>query len=308
MSMIGHALSFTRAVAQAERLAASRIPILLVGETGTGKELLAHHIHGCSGRLGEFVDIDCGAVPKDIVESLLFGHRRGAFTGAVEDTPGLVTQAHGGTLFLDEVMSLPLEGQAKLLRVLETREVRRVGETAKRAVDFRVIAAAQENCAERVEQGLFRRDLYHRIAGACIVLPPLRERLEDIAELAQHFAAAHQRVLGADAVALLSGYQWPGNVRELRVVVERAAVFSEDRMLTSTAIAESMDQHPKAVVDVPMRTQFLEACAANGWDPVRIARALTISRATLYRRLQAYGIRLREISKSHEVSSCLETS
>ncbi len=307
-AMIGESPLFKRVVAVAERFALSRIPVLLVGETGTGKELLAHHIHNCSGRRGQFVDVNCGAFPPAILEGLLFGHRRGAFTGAVTDAAGLIVRAEGGTLFLDELPSLPLEGQAKLLRVLETRELRRVGDTHKQIVDFRVIAAAQEDIVERVETDQFRRDLYHRVAGARIMLPSLRERPEDIAVLARHFAAANDRGVSADALVLLSRQPWHGNIRELRVVIERAVVLTDDPILTSVAIAEALDRHNEYSGAESTREQFVSICAANGWNPVRIAQEMMISRATLYRRLREHGIRLREVSKSHKVSPSLETS
>ncbi len=308
--IVGRSPAVRSAVNRLRQFARSRISVLLVGPTGTGKELLARHLHALSGRRGELVDINCGALPREMIESMLFGHRRGAFTGAVEDAAGLVAKAAGGTLFLDELPSLPLEGQAKLLRLLETGEVRPIGETAKRLVDFRVVSTAQEDIASRVEAGGFRRDLFHRVAGLAIRLPPLRERPEDVEPLAAHFAARHARVLGSGTARLLENQPWPGNVRELRAVIDRAAVLSDEEALGvplildalscwggTGALADPGPSRSRARLDGGQRhvsdAALREACAANDWDTRRIAPALGVSRATLYRRLRECGISLR---------------
>lgn len=191
--IVGVSAAIQKAVALVEHFAPTGFAILIVGATGTGKELLARHIHHRSRRRGELVDVNCGALPREMAESLLFGHRRGAFTGAVESTVGHVERADGGTLFLDEVLHLPPEGQVKLLRVLETGDVQRLGEGRKRNVDLRIVAAAQDDTTERLGLGVFRRDLYQRLAGVVIHLPPLAERPEDIVPLAAHFAARRSR-------------------------------------------------------------------------------------------------------------------
>ncbi|HEU4647906.1 MAG TPA: sigma 54-interacting transcriptional regulator [Gemmatimonadales bacterium] len=300
--IVAHSQAMVDLLARASRYAASRLPILLVGETGTGKELLAQHIHRSSGRAGDFVDVNCGAVPREMTESLLFGHRRGAFTGAHADAAGLVMRAAGGTLFLDELTSLPIAGQSALLRVLETGEVRRLGDTGKQCVDFRLVAAVQTDVAARMADGCFRVDLYHRVAGAVLVLPPLRERRDEIVPLAEHFVRRHGVKLAPDAVALLMRYDWPGNVRELRAVIDRAAVLSSRGELDAAVLTDAIGRPPISFADVARipagasdaaAAKLLEVCAAEEWRAERIAAALGVSRATLYRRLKTHGIVLR---------------
>lgn len=303
-TILGRSAAIRKAIASAERFAPTGLPILLVGATGTGKDLFARYIHARSARTGELVDINCGALPKDMVESLLFGHRRGAFTGAVTDMAGLVSRASSGTLFLDELCSLGSEAQVKLLRVLETGLVRALGDTRNVPVEFRLVAAVQEEFGSRLETGAFREDLYHRIAGVVVHLPRLSERIGDIAILAAHFAARYDRSLAPGAVALLEQYPWPGNVRELRTVIDRAALLSESEVLDAAVVTESLRQGAfrsgGAVLlsGAERRLALLTACSANGWDAVRISAALGVSRATLYRRLKHEGISLR-ISGSH---------
>lgn len=300
-AILGRSTAISKAIQYVERFAPTGLPILLVGATGTGKDLFARYIHSLSARTGELVDINCGALPKDMVESLLFGHRRGAFTGAVTDMPGLVTRASAGTLFLDELCSLGSEAQVKLLRVLETGEVRALGDTRNVPVEFRLIAAVQEDFGARLESGAFREDLYHRIAGVVVHLPRLCERTGDIALLAAFFAARHGRALGPGAAALLERHTWPGNVRELRTVIDRAALLADGDMLDTTAIAEALGhgtfRSPSNgglfAADLERRLGLLAACSANGWDAPRICAALGVSRATLYRRLKNEGISLR---------------
>lgn len=305
-AILGQSDVMRQAVGLAERFASTGLPILLVGATGTGKELFARHIHQLSGRRGEFVDINCGALPRDMVESLLFGHRRGAFTGAVTDMPGLVTRASGGTLFLDELCSLSAEAQVKLLRVLESGQVRALGQTRNVSVQFRLVAAVQEELAARLEAGSFREDLYHRIAGAVVYLPRLSERAGDVAILAAHFAAGYGRILGSGAIALLEQHSWPGNVRELRAVIDRAALLTDREALDASSLTEALNQgaftfrsHTASLPNgAKRRLALLAACAANDWDPVRIAATLGMSRATLYRRLKHEGISLRTLGPS----------
>jgi DNA-binding NtrC family response regulator len=287
-------------VNQVDRLAPTPVPILFVGETGTGKELLAARVHDMSGRAGEFTDINCGALPRDMVESLLFGHARGAFTGAVTESRGLIRSAEGGTLFLDELTSLPLDGQAKLLRVLETGEHRPLGARLKVRSDFRVVAAVQEDLNERLEMGAFRRDLYYRVGGAVIEVPPLRSRPSDILPLARHFAAVRGRGLEPAAEALLCERPWLGNVRELRAVVERASVTSDSGDLRADQIRSLLGAPQLRVrgpaargIDDPEAAALIRICADCGWSAERAAQALKISRATMYRRLARYGINLR---------------
>ena len=304
--IMGDSEPMRRALRLVEQVAPSLLPVLLVGATGTGKELFAHYLHQRSGRSGELVDVDCGALPTDMLESLLFGHRRGAFTGAIDATEGLVSRAAEGTLFLDELSSLPITGQAKLLRVLETGEVRRVGDTGKRRIEFRLVAAVQDDVMDRLEAGSLRQDLYHRVAGTVVYLPPLRERGGDLFRLAAHFAAAQGRILGSGAMAVLESHGWPGNVRELRRVIQRSVMLTSGRELDGRTVADALGTGPTFTGRTPQprpgseKVRLLGVCAANGWDPIRIAAALGVSRATLYRRLGEQGIRLRGISKSHQ--------
>jgi transcriptional regulator with PAS, ATPase and Fis domain len=319
LALVGQSPQWTRVVRLAERYAPSRLPVLLIGATGTGKELLAQHIHRLSRRPGELVDVNCAALPRDVAESLLFGHRRGAFTGALEDTTGLIAQAANGTLFLDELSSMPVDGQAKLLRVLETGEFRPLG-GAKQRVDFRVIGAVQDNVEMLLDAGLLRADLYHRIAAVILRLPSLRERTEDIALLAAHFAAARGLGIMETALDKLQTYDWPGNVRELRGVVEQAVVIAAGgpRIRVSHLEEALAGWRPSSrsggrgrVGVAPQAGEhlaLLRLCERLGGDREAIARTLAVSRATLYRRLKAAGIELRRITASQGFSRLDENS
>ena len=227
--LVGGSIEMRRVYATIERVAPGETTVLLQGETGTGKEVVARTVHALSRRsAGPFVAVDCGSIPANLFESELFGHVRGAFSGAVSDRRGVFEEAHGGTLFLDEIGELPLELQPKLLRALETRSVRPVGGNVARPVDVRIVAATNRPLAQAVNEGLFRDDLYYRLAVVDVALPPLRARPEDIAPLARHFFA---RLRGTDAplppefAASLARREWPGNVRELRNFVERAVAL-----------------------------------------------------------------------------------
>jgi transcriptional regulator with PAS, ATPase and Fis domain len=209
-----------------ERIAPTNATLLIEGETGTGKDVAARSLHGASSRAdGPFIPVDCGAIPENLIESELFGHVRGAFSGAVTDRKGVFEEAHGGTLFLDEIGEMPMSVQAKLLRAIETRSVRRVGGNTERPVDVRIVAATNRSLATRANEGAFREDLYYRLAVVEVKLPPLRARPDDIAPLARHF---HEKLAGGSApmpepfVAMLVARAWPGNVRELRNFIERS--------------------------------------------------------------------------------------
>ena len=304
-SIIGLSPALHRARQLIERYAPSRLSVLVQGATGTGKELVAQHIHYLSGRPGDLVDVNCGALPREIAESLLFGHRRGAFTGAVASVTGHIERAHGKTLFLDELLDLPPDCQVKLLRVLETGEVQRLGEGEKRPVDVRVVAAAQEDLSDRLATGRFRRDLYQRIAGVVIHLPPLVERPEDIQPMAAQFAALLGRVLDARCDRVLTRYDWPGNARELRFAIERATQLGDDGTLSPAALAEAIALgapgargRTPTVRFFPSQHALMRVCEANDWHPRQIAAALGVARSTLYYRLRADGLSLRALRQS----------
>lgn len=294
-----------RAVEHARRFAPLDIPVLLVGATGTGKEVLAQAIHQWSGRTGPMVDVNCGSLPAGMITNELFGHRRGAYTGAVDSVAGLIEQANHGTLFLDELASLPSEGQTALLRVLETSEVRRVGDRAKQKLSVRLVAALQESVGAQRRERRLREDLVQRLAGGVIYLPPLRDRPEDLWPLALRFGQLLGREIVGTARSILERHDWPGNVRELRHVVARAASLEDGEMLTVAVLAEAIDLGAtrEGQVDTPLplgtaelvraRHDLEVLCREHGGHADPIADALGVSRATLYRRLRAVGIRLK---------------
>lgn len=249
-----------RVIRLGERAAKSAIPVLIEGESGVGKELIARAIQGASDRRGKpFVTVNCGALPENLVESILFGHEKGAFTGAADKHVGKFVEANGGTLFLDEVGELPLDMQVKLLRALQEGEVDPVGARRPVKVDIRLISATNRNLIEQVKQGRFREDLYYRLNVFPITLPPLRARREDIAELARRFAARFAaeegkrvRGLSAETIALLTKYDWPGNVRQLENTVFRAVVLADGDELTVAEFPQIAQQVEGFDVRVPI--------------------------------------------------------
>ena len=237
-SLLGNSLQMREIFALLSRVATTDVTVLVEGESGTGKELVAEALHSESTRKGSpFVVFDCSAVPKDLIESELFGHIKGSFTGATDDRLGAFEQANGGTLFLDEIGELPLDLQPRLLRVLEKREIKPVGSNELRSVNVRIVAATNRNLAVEVSEGNFREDLYYRLAVIRAVLPPLRNRTEDIPILVSHFVTRAQEQLGIadqafeisfETMEKLQKYTWPGNVRELKNFIERAALLAGD--------------------------------------------------------------------------------
>jgi len=309
-AIIGESPELIAAMALAREVAEMDIPVLILGETGTGKELLASYIHGHSERPGHLVDVDCGAIPEDLIESLLFGHVRGAFTGAVKHARGLLAEADGGSLLLDELANLPLMGQSKLLRVLETGEVRRVGGRRSRSVDFRIIATAQGSLAARVRSGHFRADLLQRVAGVVIELPNLAARVHDIALLADHFAGRRDLRVTQDAKDFLSDQEWPGNVRQLKWTITRGVLFERgDGWIDRKAVESALQTGPRLILRDPDSgrgdsgvgpASLLAVCRQFEGDPDLIARALGIGRSTLYRRLKEEGLALRRFRSGAE--------
>ena len=299
--IVGVSPAIRRALLLAERYARTQLPVLLVGATGTGKELFAEHIHERSGRPGLLVDLNCGALPREMVESLLFGHQRGAFTGAIDSKVGHIERSDGGTLFLDELESLATDGQVKLLRVLETGSIQPLSAPAKRRVDLRVVSAVQDGIGEALATGRFRRDLFQRVAGVVIELPPLAARLEDVVPLAQYFASLRDQELEPNAGRALLNYKWPGNVRELRLAIERAGHLEANGSITVGAVMEAIDLGSVASYHVPgdldERSLLFRTCQAYRWNSTAIAKALGISRTTLHRRLRELGLSLRHAKK-----------
>ena len=301
--IVGRSPALRRVLATLDRVVASPLPVLVLGESGTGKELIARAVHYASPRrAGPFVGINCAALPVSLLEAELFGHKRGAFTGADRDRAGLMVAASGGTLFLDELGEMPLEVQAKLLRVLQERTVRPLGSDTAAPVDFRLVCATNRSLRAEVRFGRFREDLYYRVGVVEITLPPLRDRLEDLPELAGHLVARAARELGRpapritpSAMRVLLAHSWPGNVRELENVLMKAIVLAEgDEIRPGDLGLRDARPLPSRRIERPRgdaeREAILRALAENGCNAARAARALAIPRATFYRRLERYGI------------------
>ena len=309
-----------RLLAQVERVAASESRVCILGETGTGKELIARTIHEKSHRReGPFITLNCAAVPAELIESELFGHEKGSFTGAGSRHVGKFEQAHEGTLFLDEIGDMPVAMQAKLLRVLEQGEVERIGGDKPVKVNVRVVVATHRDLEEQVKQGGFRQDLFHRIFVFPVVLPPLRERPEDIPALARHFAEQIARqnnwkdvAFSDDAMQALQAHSWPGNIRELRNVVERLLLFAEDNTITAATVESALPRHAGAAAEMSVnlgsgalasrveefeRQVILEEIKRQNHHITNAAKALGLERSHLYKKCQQLGIDLREMRK-----------
>ena len=287
------------------RAAPTMAPVLVLGESGTGKELVARAVHQQSKRADKPLQVvNCAAIAENLVESTLFGHVKGAFTGADETRPGVFELADGATLFLDEVGELPLGTQAKLLRALEQGEVQRVGDSSLRKVDVRVIAATNRDLAAEAKAGRFREDLYHRLNVLVVTLPPLRERPADIEALIDHFLAESAKRLGQagkrltpEARTLLLRYPWPGNVRQLRNVLERASIMSAGAQIQPGDLSAEVSAEPATVhVDAPMatlaeveKTHILRVLERCGGNKKQAADILGIDRSTLYAKLKQFG-------------------
>jgi transcriptional regulator with PAS, ATPase and Fis domain len=304
-ALLGRDLKMRRLFNLLADVANTDATVLIEGETGTGKELVAEELHNHSNRSnGPFVVFDCGAVPRELIESSLFGHLKGSFTGAVADRKGAFAEAHGGTIFLDEIGELPLELQPSLLRVLDKKAVRRVGANIYDKVDVRIVAATNRDLKREMQDSRFRKDLYFRL-GTTIYVPPLREHLEDVPALVEHFlggleVAYHRRVkVSEPAMQRLQTYTWPGNVRQLRMVLENAMARTESNVLSARSLnLLALDETPSVAPDqLPtLNLQELEARAirqalaqTNG-NNAQAARELGIHRDTLYRKMREYGI------------------
>jgi DNA-binding NtrC family response regulator len=310
--ILGSAPSMQRVLETIASVADADANVLVVGESGTGKELIANALHERSHRAdGPWIKINCAALPKDLIESELFGHTKGAFTGATTDKVGLLEEAHGGSLLLDEITEMPVDLQAKLLRVLEDRVVRRLGGAKSVPVDFRLISSTNRSAEVAVKEGHLRRDLYFRINTVTITVPPLRDRRDDIAILVRAFLdryrAKHARGvedIEPDAYRRLLTYAWPGNVRELQHAIERAVLVARGNAITIADLPESL-QHVEddattpaiAPSEVPSgsledieRASILKALDATRWNKQAAAALLGLRRPTLYSKMRKHGI------------------
>lgn len=301
--IIGKSPLILQAKKLAEKVALTDAAVLLTGETGTGKEVFASAIHeGSDRKKNSFVAINCSAFSKEILESELFGHKQGAFTGAVKDKKGLIEEANGGTLFLDEIGEMPIELQAKLLRVLETREFIKMGETKVSKSDFRLIAATNRDLEDEIKQGNFREDLYFRLNVFEITLPPLRERKEDLKAIARHFIDIFSHKLHLTAVQVDPDYykaleknDWKGNIRELRNTVERSLILMDNNFLDAESLPHYSEKTAPESDSLSIRSlekiHIQKVLQYTKGNKAEAARLLEIGIATLYRKLEEYGLK-----------------
>jgi len=303
--VIGNSPALESVLEQVERVAPTDSTVLVQGETGTGKELIAHAIHNLSSRCGRpFVRLNCAAIPLDLLESELFGHEKGAFTGAIAQKIGRFELADKGTLFLDEVGDIPPALQPKLLRVLQEQEFERLGSTRTHQVDVRLVAATNRNLMEMANRGEFRSDLYYRLNVFPVLLPPLRERREDIPALVAHFVEIYGRRMSRQiehiaptTMSALTSYQWPGNIRELQNLIERAVILSNDGVLPNPLPAAgtlAITTSPAATtLKDSERILILRTLESVGWvigGPKGAAAKLGLKRTTLIHKMQKQGI------------------
>jgi two-component system, NtrC family, nitrogen regulation response regulator NtrX len=306
LGIVGKSPAMAELMEQIRRIAPSQGRVLITGENGSGKELVAEAIHSLSKRAsGAFVKLNCAAIPRELLESELFGYERGAFTGAVQAKKGRFELAHEGTLFLDEIGDLALDAQAKLLRALETGELERLGGTRTLTFDVRVLAATNRDLRERVEVGDFRQDLFYRLNVLPIHVPPLREHAGDIVPLAEHFLARFCEVEGRpsvlldpEAAALLEDYPWPGNVRELRNLMERAAILVRGASVTAGDLSPWLSDSPgrpdatglRGEIEKREAEAIRRALESAHWNVTQAAAGLGIDRTNLHRKMRKYGI------------------
>jgi formate hydrogenlyase transcriptional activator len=303
--IVGNSAALRVVLEQAKRVAAADSTVLIQGETGTGKELIAHAIHNASPRSGHpLIKLNCAAIPFDLLESELFGHERGAFTGAVSQNIGRFELADKGTLFLDEIGDIPLSLQPKLLRVLQEQEFERLGSGRTHRVDVRLVVATHRDLEQMVKRDQFRGDLYYRVSVFPITLPPLRERLEDIGPLAEHYVEVFSRRMGKDITGIpdellntFKSYSWPGNIRELQNLIERAVVLANDGVLPNplrlTGAASLLGSTASETFRESDRIRILRALENTGWrvgGSDGAAARLGLNRTTLISRMKKHGI------------------
>jgi formate hydrogenlyase transcriptional activator len=319
--VIGESPGLESVLEQVTRVASTDSTVLIQGETGTGKELIARAIHNISSRCGRsFVKLNCAAIPLDLLESELFGHERGAFTGAVAQKTGRFELADKGTLFLDEIGDIPLALQPKLLRVLQEQEFERLGSTRTHRVDVRLVAATHRNLTEMLKREEFRSDLYYRLNVFPILLPPLRARREDIPALVTHFVEMFCRRMGKqieyiseETMAALSSHPWPGNIRELQNLIERAVILSDDGVLPNPlpteAIGDVIISPAATTLRESERTLILQALEELGWligGPNGAAAKLGLKRTTLIHKMQRLGISRPPLQSRQGVSGTVQ--
>lgn len=305
--MIGRSALFKKLLTRINRAAKSELAILVHGETGTGKELVAEALHNASMRADKpFIVIECTGLNENLFESELFGHEKGAFTGATHTKKGLIDVANGGTVFFDEIADVPLNMQVKLLRLLETQSYRTLGGLQRRTANFRVICASHKNLLELVSKGEFRKDLYYRIAGFLIELPPLRQRQSDISILSEHFLSQSEfkdKCFSKETLKLLEQYPFPGNIRELKNIVEQAALIANDNdispddlpeQITNTNANPLIDNTQKHTLEEVERRYLTMVCKTTSASAEETAQALGVSLRTLYRKLKKHNLRLSE--------------
>lgn len=310
--IVGGSFAIRQVVERVERVAPTDARVLITGENGTGKELVARAIHRLSHRVdGPFIEVNCAAIPSELIESELFGHIKGSFTGAVADRPGKFEQAHNGTLFLDEVGDMSLAAQAKVLRALEEGVITRVGGSKAVSVDVRVIAATNKDLPTEIESGNFREDLYYRLNVVPIHVPPLRERREDVPALVRHFAALQGggdrypvRPIRPDAVEQLQAMDWPGNVRELRNTVERLLILAPGPEISSRDVEQLVGGSTGPALagelihaatfsefkEQAERAFIVQKLREHDWNVSETARAVEMPRSNLYKKIERYGL------------------
>jgi len=301
-TIIGESVPIQQSIALSKKVAATDTTVLLLGETGTGKEIFAHAIHNNGNRSDKpFVAINCSAFSKELLESELFGHKAGAFTGAIKDKKGLFEEANGGTIFLDEIGEMPTELQAKLLRVLESGAFIKVGDTKTIKVNVRIIAATNRDLQKEIEAGNFRSDLFYRLSVFQITLPPLRERIKDIPALANHFASVFAAktnkavpILQIDYLEALQHYNWPGNIRELKNIIERSVILNDEKQLTLKNLpvellsANSNSLYSAFELAGAEKLHIQKVLNYTKGNKTEAARLLGIGLTTLYRKIEEY--------------------